>query len=111
MRCHAGRGQAQVIGALREWGLWHQNGRDHYGPFIHKKRSSHRGGLPDRDTLERTEAALRIWQETVPGQSTPVETRAMCRRTAYLSVILNVDSMRSKTSSYFRAAEKRNSKT
>lgn len=76
VRCHAGCDQARVIIALRSRGLWGQNGHHQF------KRSAPRADAnnqPDRDDAKRSEAALRMWEATVPANGTLVETYLVSR--------------------------------
>lgn len=69
VRCHAGCAQEQVISILGSRGLWTTDGtssRSKQKPIVQHK--------PDRDDTKRTEAALAIWQATVPAGNTVVES-------------------------------------
>ncbi len=69
VRCHAGCDQARVIAALRSLGLW--QGDSH---SVRQSLRSAASSYPDRDDGRRTGAALSIWQSTIAGCGTPVET-------------------------------------
>ncbi|HUU25090.1 MAG TPA: toprim domain-containing protein, partial [Methyloceanibacter sp.] len=76
VRCHAGCDQERVIAAFRSRGLWAENGQTRL------RRPAPRAGAntqPDRDDAKRTEAALAIWQSTIPATGTPVETYLVSR--------------------------------
>lgn len=72
VRCHAGCDQDKVIAQLKSSGLWSQN-----GPRLFRYAASRRVTKPtepDRDQVERTEAALSIWQAAKPASGTLIET-------------------------------------
>ena len=69
VRCHAGCDQARVIAALRSRGLW--EGDSH---SVRQSLRSAASSYPDRDDAKRINAALSIWQSTIAGCGTPVET-------------------------------------
>ena len=69
--CHAGCDQPDVIAALRSRGLWPTDGWQ-------RRRSPHKvprrlHARPDPEPLQRTEAALAIWQASRPAKGTPAE--------------------------------------
>jgi putative DNA primase/helicase len=72
VRCHAGCHQRDVIEALRARGLW-EPARRHKSLLSRKVNC--RGRLPaaDPDGVNRTRAALAIWQASKPAEGTPVE--------------------------------------
>jgi putative DNA primase/helicase len=70
VRCHAGCDQGRVIAALRSRGLWEENGHRR----LTRAAPRDANDRPDRDETKRNEAALAIWQSTVPADGTPVET-------------------------------------
>ncbi len=72
VRCHAGCNQGRVIAALRARGLWEDTGR-RQGRFIRPQQRRVGKDNPDRDDAKRTQAALRLWQASVPASSTLVE--------------------------------------
>jgi len=69
--CHAGCDQEHVIAALRSRGLWPDN-----GPRPSKRVALHAAATsqPDRDDAKRTEAALAIWNASISGDGSLVET-------------------------------------
>ena len=72
VRCHAGCDQDEVIAHLKASGLWMQN-----GPRLFRYAASGRVTKPtepDRDDVKRTEAALSIWQASIPAGGTMIET-------------------------------------
>jgi putative DNA primase/helicase len=71
VRCHAGCDQKRVIAVLRSRGLWEENGHRRFTRRAPRVAANNR---PDRDDAKRTEAALAIWQSTVPADGTPVAT-------------------------------------
>lgn len=71
--CHAGCGQAQVIAALRDRGLW-TNGDRHHDRKIRQHGHQFAHDLTDRDDAKRTAVALGIWHEARPGAETIVGT-------------------------------------
>ena len=73
LRCHAGCDQIGVIDALRARGLW--GSRDRHSVRSHAGKPGHSAdNAPERDRTKRTEAALRIWQASVPANGTLAET-------------------------------------
>jgi len=71
VHCHAGCNQRWVIAALRMRGLWED---DHRGEERFIRPDPYRKGSDRRESdEERTRAALRIWQETMPAAGTLVE--------------------------------------
>jgi putative DNA primase/helicase len=72
VRCHAGCDQRHVIAALRARGLWETSGKS-AGRFARKLPRRGRNEL-DPHAVERTEAALAIWQASQPAEGTLVET-------------------------------------
>lgn len=78
LRCHAGCDQAQVIDALSALGLWEHRGRR----FIKRrtyKANPQKGSPSDRNDADRTEYALRIWQDSIPVSNTLAETYLQSR--------------------------------
>src|SRR5215212_118100 len=71
VRCHAGCDQRDVIAALRERGLWQMTGR-----LLRIGRTPRRriAQQPDAEALQRSAAALAIWQASHAVEGTPVET-------------------------------------
>jgi putative DNA primase/helicase len=69
VHCHAGCDQDHVIAALQSRGLWPENG---LYPFK-RSASGTRTSQPDHDNGKRTQAALAIWEDTVPTGGTLVE--------------------------------------
>ena len=77
-RCHAGCDQARVIDVLRSRGLWEP--RDRHSIRSHASKPDHSADTaPERDNHRRTEAALRIWQASVPANGTLAETYLQSR--------------------------------
>ena len=74
VHCHAGCEQTQVIAALRRRGLWAEHG-EYRGRSIRPRPATGEGG----DRAKRKEAALRIWQATISGAGTLVETYLQLR--------------------------------
>jgi putative DNA primase/helicase len=72
VRCHAGCDQHDVIAALRARGLW-ETARKTVGPVAGRHHRQVRNE-PDPEALERTEAALAIWQASHPTEGTLAET-------------------------------------
>jgi putative DNA primase/helicase len=70
VRCHAGCDQRDVIAALKERGLWGGKAHTSLQTSRHRKVSPPR---PDLNQVERSAAALSIWQSTIPAEGTPVE--------------------------------------
>jgi hypothetical protein len=70
VRCHAGCDQRDVIGALRARGLW-EPARRHNGG---RRRSDNHVAHTEADfgAVNRTKAALSIWQASRPAEETPV---------------------------------------
>jgi putative DNA primase/helicase len=63
--CHAGCGQLRVIAALKDRGLWHSDDTRARIQIVDEQF--------DRDVEGRKEAALAIWQASIPAWDTPVE--------------------------------------
>lgn len=61
VRCHAGCDQRDVIAALKERGLWGGKAHTSLQTSRHRKVSPPR---PDLNQVERSAAALSIWQST-----------------------------------------------
>ena len=72
VHCHAGCDQARVIAALRSRGLWKDNSHQGYNPRQQSRQFAN--NLRDCEDVKRTTAALSIWQSTMDGCGTPVET-------------------------------------
>jgi len=72
VRCHAGCDQLDIIAALRALGLW-EKARRTVRPLARRHHHQVRNE-PDPDALERTEAALAIWQASHPTEGTLAET-------------------------------------
>jgi hypothetical protein len=72
VRCHAGCDQQDVIEALRARGLW-VSACQPKGPLHHKVNPCVRRPVADPDAMNRTHAALAIWQASQPAEGTPVE--------------------------------------
>ncbi len=74
--CHAGCDQERVLRALRACGLWRQ-GRDiPIGRTLHLDTKAGEA----RSSLGRREAALAVWQSSVPPRGTLVEAYLASRR-------------------------------
>jgi putative DNA primase/helicase len=73
VRCHAGCDQQQVIAALKSRGIWQETDRRH-DTMMRPQASAVAKDELDRDDAKRTQAALRIWGATVPGNGSLVET-------------------------------------
>jgi putative DNA primase/helicase len=73
IHCHAGCDQERVIAALRSRRLWEENGQRRFTRLT-RLTPHDANDRPDRDETKRNEAALAIWQSTVPADGTPVET-------------------------------------
>lgn len=74
VRCHAGCSQQSVVAALRESGLWPEDGR--------LWRTASRAQIertPDRDDFAPSEAAVAIWRNAKLPMGTPVETYFLSR--------------------------------
>src|SRR5271166_3415040 len=71
VRCHAGCEQERVIAALRGRGLWAENGRRSMARMARRMPLERK---PDNDGVNRSQAALAIWQSAKLAQGTPVET-------------------------------------
>jgi hypothetical protein len=70
VRCHAGCEQKRVIAALRERGLWANNGRRLLSPEFRRAPVELK---PDPDDTRRSEAALAIWESAKRSQGTLVD--------------------------------------
>jgi putative DNA primase/helicase len=70
VRCHAGCQQEQVLAAIRSRGLWIERRSRRFTRSVSRVASNDQ---PDRDDAKRTEAALAIWQASMPADGTPVE--------------------------------------
>jgi putative DNA primase/helicase len=69
VHCHAGCEQDDVIAALRSRGLWPDNGL-----YLSKRAASGTAtSQPDHDNGKRTQAALAIWEASLPLGGTPGE--------------------------------------
>jgi len=71
VHCHAGCSQAHVLSALQSHGLWPDNGprllsRLAPPPVVERR--------PNEDDSKRSEAALAIWQTSMPADGTLVPT-------------------------------------
>jgi len=71
VRCHAGCEQRDLIAALQELGLWQTTRRVLGLARSHRRRTVEE---PDADALERSAAALAIWQVSHAAEGTPVAT-------------------------------------
>ena len=71
VRCHAGCDQRDLIAALLQRGLWQTNGRVSGIAFNHRRRLTEE---PDAEALQRSAAALAIWQASQAAQGSPVGT-------------------------------------
>ena len=71
VRCHAGCDQRDLIAALLQRGLWQTNGRVSGIAFNHRRRLAEE---PDAEALQRSAAALAIWQASQATQGSPVGT-------------------------------------
>jgi hypothetical protein len=69
--CHAGCEQRRVIAALRSRGLCNSDNRHQFTRPLSWTTTTQKA---DRDNSKRAEAAIAIWQETVPTEGTLVET-------------------------------------
>jgi putative DNA primase/helicase len=78
VRCHAGCDQGRVIAALRSRGLWGEK-RYHHRRFNRFVPHITTNDEPDRDEVNRSEAALAIWYSATPAGSTLVETYLVSR--------------------------------
>jgi hypothetical protein len=67
VRCHAGCGQERVINVLRSRGLGVQNGHHYFTRRVARPAANRR---LDYDEAKRREAALAIWDETIPAAGT-----------------------------------------
>jgi putative DNA primase/helicase len=74
VRCHAGCDQHHVIAALRSRGLWETKGTDRQENRAPGYDGQRLLPEPDHTALQRTEAALRLWQASQRAEETPVET-------------------------------------
>jgi hypothetical protein len=70
VHCHAGCGQEQVIAALKARGIWQESGSTSVSSGSKRSTADSKFNIDD---LKRTEAALRIWEATVPAGGTPAE--------------------------------------
>jgi putative DNA primase/helicase len=73
VHCFAGCGQALVIAALRDRGLW-PNGERHHDKKSRQHVRRYTLHKTDRDNRARSRGALRIWGEAYPGAGTIVTT-------------------------------------
>jgi putative DNA primase/helicase len=71
--CHAGCGQAEVIHALRDRGLWATNDR-YQSKIIRLQRRQPTHHARDDEGADRTAAALKIWESAEHATITLVET-------------------------------------
>ena len=71
LRCHAGCNQVQVINALRVRGLWKP--RDQYAGRRRGYKLGQWANIAPERAAKRTEAALRIWQTSIPASGTLAE--------------------------------------
>src|SRR4051812_18350086 len=69
--CHAGCDQHVVIATLRARGLWSTASSTDAKLLARHAAATHE---PDDRKQKRTEAALRIWRASLPGEMTPVAT-------------------------------------
>jgi putative DNA primase/helicase len=69
VRCHAGCDQRDLIAALQARGLWQTSGRL---SGIARKPRRRIAEEPDTEALQRSAAALAIWQASHPAEGTPV---------------------------------------
>jgi hypothetical protein len=69
--CHAGCEQGRVIAALRSRGLWNNDDPRQFRRPVSWATTTQN---TDRDNAKRAEAAMTIWQKTVPAEGTLVET-------------------------------------
>jgi putative DNA primase/helicase len=69
--CHAGCDQRDVIAALQARDAWKSTGQDASRSFPRAGQQS--PAEPDRDTLNRIEAALAVWRASHSAEATPVE--------------------------------------
>jgi putative DNA primase/helicase len=76
--CHAGCDQIQVIDALRARGLWEHRERHSIRRRAYNARSE-TNTSPDRSEPERTEYALRFWQDSVSVPNTLAESYLQSR--------------------------------
>jgi putative DNA primase/helicase len=76
VRCHAGCDQEQLIAILRAHGLWME---DAPRPFSRPAPRTVAKHHPDKDDINRSEAALSIWQLGTPATGTLVETYLVSR--------------------------------
>ena len=70
--CHAGCSQIEVLGALRNKGIWGSG-----DPFRNNSKSGTGWAQRTRaapEARDRTTAALEIWRSSIPAQETGVET-------------------------------------
>ncbi len=73
VRCHAGCTQEAVIAALRQRGLWKNNGHPQ-DKMLHPRLRRAVDEQPDREDARRTEGALRLWEASAPVPGTLAET-------------------------------------
>jgi putative DNA primase/helicase len=72
VHCHAGCGQAEVVQALRQRGLWPNS--QHQGKIIRPQSRQPARNQPHGEGASGTAAALRIWRSAAPATNTLVET-------------------------------------
>jgi hypothetical protein len=72
VRCHAGCDQHDVIAALQARGAWKSTGQDAGGFF--PRAGQQLPAEPDRDTMNRTDAALAVLRGSQAPEATLVET-------------------------------------
>ena len=77
VRCHAGCDQRDVIAALKRLGLWDSKV---HSPRHRASRSKTSRSQSDHQQLDRSAAALSIWQSTVDADGTVVEAYLAARR-------------------------------
>jgi putative DNA primase/helicase len=71
VRCHAGCEQVQLIAVLKARGIWSETARRHYSTIDSNSVVTNR---PNRGDAKRTQAALHMWEATLPANGTLVET-------------------------------------
>lgn len=71
VRCHAGCDQRDVIAALSDRGLWNATGRVSGVGLKHRQRIAEEF---DAEAVQRSAAALAIWQASHAAEGTPVAT-------------------------------------
>ena len=76
--CHAGCGQAEVIHALQDQGLWLTNDR-HQAKIVRSQSHQPAQNQRDGEGANRTAAALKIWRSAAPAANTLVETYLQSR--------------------------------